>query len=139
MEKCNVWCVSRVQLMDKAITNLHGIMNVVNSAPQTMIHNDCNPRNMCLRFPKPTLSDLGGDSNEKLQKSNECSLPYADCRMLCLYDWELATIDVPQHDVAEFLSFVLQPSTPLSTWLELVDFYRKHLQFYSRVDYPLDK
>lgn len=122
--------------MDKAIKNLRGIMTVVNSAPQTMIHNDCNPRNMCLRFPKSIPFDFCGDSNEKLQK---CTLPYSDCRILCLYDWELATIDVPQRDIAEFLSFVLQPSTPLNTWLELVDFYREHLQFYSGVYYPLDK
>ena len=124
--------------MDKAISGLQEIMTSVNSAPQTMIHNDCNPRNMCLRLPK-VVSSLDRDSKDKLQIPNDRSLPYYDLRIVCLYDWELTTIDVPQHDVAEFLSFVLQPSTPLSMWLELLDFYREHLQFYSGVEYPLDK
>lgn len=51
--------------------------------PRTLIHNDFNPRNICLR------QDL----------------------TLCAYDWELATINLPQHDVAELLCFVLTPST----------------------------
>ena len=49
---------------------------------RTLIHNDFNPRNICLR---PT--------NEGLT--------------LCAYDWELATLGLPQHDLAEFLIFVL--------------------------------
>ena len=28
---------------------------------------------------------------------------------LCLYDWELATLGLPQHDLAELLCFVLGP------------------------------
>ena len=62
--------------------------------------------------------------------------PFADPRTLCIYDWELATADVPQHDVAEFLAFTLQPSTPLTTRLELVEFYWQHLQYYSGREYP---
>jgi hydroxymethylglutaryl-CoA reductase (NADPH) len=54
------------------------------TAPRTLIHNDFNPRNICLRQTPsgPTL---------------------------CAYDWELATIGAPQRDLAEFLSFVLSP------------------------------
>ena len=127
--------------MDSAITNLQEVMTVVNSAPQTMTHNDCNPRNICLRLPHAISSDLDGDTQgaTTLQVPNEQIVPYSDPRITCLYDWELATIDVPQHDLAEFLSFVLQPSTPLATWLEFMDFYRQHLQFYSGVEYPKDK
>jgi len=62
--------------------------------------------------------------------------PYADPRTLCIYDWELATVDVPQHDLAEFLAFTLQPTTPLKTWLELMEFYQQHLQYYSGIEYP---
>ena len=62
--------------------------------------------------------------------------PFADLRTLCIYDWELATVNVPQHDVAEFLAFTLQPSTPLTTRLELVEFYWQHLQYYSGREYP---
>lgn len=66
-------------------------------------------------------------------------LPYADPRTLCMYDWELATVDVPQHDLAEFLAFTLQPLTPLKTWLELVEFYRQHLLYYSAIQYPQEQ
>ena len=65
--------------------------------------------------------------------------PYADPRTMCMYDWELATVDVPQHDLAEFLAFTLQPSTPLKTWLELMEFYRQHLQYYSGKECPWDQ
>lgn len=122
--------------MNNAITNLQGIMTAVNSAPLTMTHNDCNPRNICLRLP---LVDGDTKATAISSSSSEQTIPYSDHRIMCLYDWELATIDVPQHDVAEFLSFVLQPSTPLATWLELINFYRQHLQFYSGVEYPMDK
>jgi thioester reductase-like protein len=50
--------------------------------PRTLIHNDFNPRNICLR-----------DDGARLR--------------LCAYDWELAAIGVPQHDLAELLCFVL--------------------------------
>jgi hypothetical protein len=50
--------------------------------PRTLIHNDFNPRNMGLR---------AGSSGP----------------VLCAYDWELATVGVPQHDLAELLCFVL--------------------------------
>lgn len=127
--------------MDNAITNLQEIMTVLNSAHQTMTHNDCNPRNICLRLPHSISSGVDGDTKgaASLLTSDEQTIPYPDPRIMCLYDWELATIDVPQHDVAEFLSFVLQPSTPLATWLELMNFYRQHLQFYSGVEYPMEK
>ena len=54
------------------------------SGPRTLIHNDFNPRNVALR--------RDGDGFR-----------------LCAYDWELATVGAPQHDLAEFLCFVLQP------------------------------
>jgi thioester reductase-like protein len=50
--------------------------------PQTLIHNDFNPRNICLR-------DRDGRP------------------ALCAFDWELATIGAPVRDLAEFLCFVL--------------------------------
>jgi aminoglycoside phosphotransferase (APT) family kinase protein len=50
--------------------------------PRTLIHNDFNPRNITFRR----------DGNEV---------------RLCVYDWELATLGVPQHDLAELLCFVL--------------------------------
>jgi hypothetical protein len=49
--------------------------------PRTLVHNDFNPRNLGLR---------------------------ADGRLVA-YDWELATFDVPQRDLAELLAFTLTP------------------------------
>jgi hydroxymethylglutaryl-CoA reductase (NADPH) len=50
--------------------------------PRTLVHNDFNPRNIALR---------------------------RDGRLVA-YDWELATVGVPQRDLAELLAFVLPPS-----------------------------
>jgi hydroxymethylglutaryl-CoA reductase (NADPH) len=50
--------------------------------PRTLIHNDFNPRNIALRRD-------------------------ADGPRLCAYDWELATVGLPQHDLAELLCFTL--------------------------------
>ncbi len=52
------------------------------SVQKTIIHNDCNPRNIAIRNNgKPVI-----------------------------YDWELAVIDFPQRDIVEFLSFTLLPN-----------------------------
>ncbi|WP_067498987.1 phosphotransferase [Actinoplanes sp. TFC3] len=48
--------------------------------PQTVVHNDFNPRNVVVPGER-----------------------------VIAYDWELATIDVPQRDVAELLAFTLGP------------------------------
>ncbi|MES2766634.1 MAG: phosphotransferase [Bacteroidota bacterium] len=49
---------------------------------QTIIHNDCNPRNTAIR----------ADGTP------------------CFYDWELAVINIPHRDIVEFLSFALPES-----------------------------
>jgi aminoglycoside/choline kinase family phosphotransferase len=54
---------------------------LLDAAPQTLIHNDFNPRNLCLR-------------------------PVEDGWRLCAFDWELAAIGTPMRDLAEFLCFV---------------------------------
>ena len=62
----------------------------------TLIHNDFNPRNVCLRTTGSGFR-------------------------LCAYDWELATVGAPQRDLAEFLCFVLTPDTgdaDIDRWLE---------------------
>jgi hypothetical protein len=47
---------------------------------------------------------------------------------LCAYDWELATIHVPQYDVAEFLSFVLPAEAPIEERHGYVEYYRLELE-----------
>ena len=71
--------------------------------PRTLIHNDFNPRNIALR------ADPGG-------------------LRLCAYDWELATLQVPQHDLAELLCFVLPPSASPEEVRHYVEFHRRELE-----------
>lgn len=75
------WCGPDVgRLQAQIIADLAQWWKQLHRLPRTLIHNDFNPRNMVLRKP-------GGKSR------------------LCVYDWELATLGVPQHDLAEFLCF----------------------------------
>jgi aminoglycoside phosphotransferase (APT) family kinase protein len=68
----------------------------IEAGPQALVHNDFNPRNICLRERAGALS-------------------------LCAYDWELATLSTPQRDLAELLCFVL-PATArgadIDGWIE---------------------
>ena len=79
--------------------------------PRTLIHNDFNPRNICLR--------RDGDGYR-----------------LCAYDWELATLHVPQHDLAELLSFVLQPDADEGEVRHYVELHRQELEAASGVALP---
>ncbi len=54
----------------------------IEAMPRTLIHNDFNPRNIAFRREPDGLR-------------------------LCTYDWELATLHLPQHDLAELLIFTL--------------------------------
>jgi len=68
--------------------------------PRTLIHNDFNPRNLALR-------------------------DVADGPRLCAYDWELATIHVPQRDAAELLAFVLAPDATAAEVMHYVETHRR--------------
>lgn len=70
--------------------------------PQTLIHNDFNPRNLAFRREGSQLR-------------------------LCAYDWELAAFDVPQHDLAELLCFVLKPSDFADVVGKYIDMHRIEL------------
>jgi thioester reductase-like protein len=71
------------------------------AAPQTLIHNDFNPRNVCLR---------------------------RSTSRLIAYDWELATIGAPQRDLAELLCFVLTPEATFCDVQGWIDYYRVTLE-----------
>jgi thioester reductase-like protein len=80
----------------KLIDSIEEWQPVVDASPQALIHNDFNPRNIC-------LSDRAGGLT------------------LCVYDWELATLGAPQRDLAELLCFVLPPRAADATiecWIE---------------------
>ena len=68
----------------------------LDAAPHTLIHNDFNPRNVCLRGA-------------------------AGAWRLCAYDWELAAIGTPMRDLAEFLCFVSPPDIGRESIDALID------------------
>ena len=72
----------RVRTLRTAIAQIPSYWAALEQMPRTLIHNDLNPRNTCFK--------AGPDGPR-----------------LCAYDWELATWHVPQYDVVELLSFVL--------------------------------
>jgi len=72
------------------------------AAPGSLIHNDCNPRNLCLRE-----TDIG--------------------YQLVLYDWELARCHVPQHDMVEFLAFALPADSRPEVREDWARWYREAL------------
>jgi NADP-dependent 3-hydroxy-3-methylglutaryl-CoA reductase len=98
-----VFTPSRVALLSKGIQRMAVLWREIEASPRTLIHNDFNLRNVCLRR-------TGNDFR------------------LCAYDWELATVHLPQRDVCEFLSFVLPPGTPRAVRLGYVDGYRHALE-----------
>jgi NADP-dependent 3-hydroxy-3-methylglutaryl-CoA reductase len=66
--------------IEKSIAELGLWWPELEAMPRTLVHNDFNPRNIALR---------------------------ADGLRLVAYDWELATIHVPQRDLAELLAFTM--------------------------------
>jgi aminoglycoside phosphotransferase (APT) family kinase protein len=75
----------------------------IETMPRTLIHNDFNPRNIALRKdgPEPRL---------------------------CAYDWELATLHLPQHDLAELLCFVLNPEATAEEVSHYLEVHRRALE-----------
>lgn len=98
-----LWTKEVSLICQRIIDNISWIWHGLEEAPRTLVHNDFNPRNVCLRkFP------------EGLR--------------LCAYDWEMATIHVPQHDVAEFLSFTLPSTVTVEERHNYVNYYREQLE-----------
>jgi hypothetical protein len=75
--------------------NVEGWWGELQAQPRTLIHNDFNSRNLAFR--------QNGTRNA------------------CAFDWELARIGAPQHDLAELLCFVFPQGAgrgELAYWLE---------------------
>jgi hypothetical protein len=80
----------------KLVDSMDEWQPLLDEGPQALIHNDFNPRNICLRDRDGALS-------------------------LCAYDWELATLGAPQRDLAELLCFVLPDTATdaaIDYWIE---------------------
>ena len=73
------------------------------AVPRTLIHNDCNPRNVALLRRNGTLR-------------------------MAAYDWELATLGAPQRDLAELLCFVLPPQVEDDVVDRLIEHHRLALE-----------
>lgn len=71
--------------------------------PRTLVHNDFNSRNIALRRPAAGETEF----------------------TLVAYDWELATIHVPQRDLVELLAYVLTPQADAETVARLVEYHRR--------------
>jgi thiamine kinase-like enzyme len=82
----------------------------IDAMPKTLIHNDFNPRNIAFR-----------------QHSKTGALS------LCAYDWELATIHLPQHDLAELLVFTLEPDFKIDDVELYIEQHRIELQTLSGI------
>ena len=76
---------SHLETQHRLLDSLDRWWPEIEALPRTLIHNDFNPRNIFFR-------------------TEEGAPP-----RLCAYDWELATLHLPQHDLAELLAFVLPP------------------------------
>ncbi|MES2179652.1 MAG: thioester reductase domain-containing protein [Gemmatimonadota bacterium] len=72
-----------------------GWADALTALPRTLIHNDFNPRNVAIRHErKPRL---------------------------CVFDWELATLGLPQRDLAELLCWTLSADASradVAVWVE---------------------
>ena len=68
---------------------------------ETVIHNDFNSRNVAIR------------------KNGQP----------CIYDWELAVVNVPHRDVVEFLSFVMPEQFEKKVFFEYLAFHRQECTF----------
>jgi thioester reductase-like protein len=98
------WIGPEIQAVQRRlIERLSEFQQVRESMPQTLIHNDFNPRNLGFRHFGRELS-------------------------LCLYDWELATSDLPQHDLAELLCFVIGTDFQQADLLRYIEMHRMSLQ-----------
>ncbi len=79
----------------------------IEKMPKTLIYNDLTLKNIALK-------------NEKDKKS------------ILLFDWDLATIHLPQRDICEFLSYALPLDFKEQQFLDYVELQWKQLTAYSK-------
>jgi thiamine kinase-like enzyme len=96
------------------LDHLSDRIDEMNAFPMTLTHNDFNCRNICLR-----------DETEEIR--------------LVVYDWELACYQNPQHDVIEFLAYVLPEKTSKATIDEYAEYYRSRLEEKTGLSFSKDE
>lgn len=115
LEYSDVYTDARVRSLLAWLRDLRAHLQALETAPRTLVHNDFNPRNLALR-------PLEGGG-----------------RRLCAFDWELATLHVPQRDVCEFLAWVVPPGEGQETRRRFVAHYRTRLEAHSGLALPRDE
>ena len=94
---------SRLERQRQLIASIGEWWPRLEQLPRTLIHNDFNPRNIALRESHGELT-------------------------LCAYDWELATLHLPQHDLAELLAFVMPADAPEEDVEYFLEVHRRSLE-----------
>jgi aminoglycoside phosphotransferase (APT) family kinase protein len=112
----DIYTDARVKPMLRWLRDVRTHWEALGTAPLTLVHNDFNTRNVCLR--------AAGERGPA---------------RLCVFDWELATIHAPQRDVCELLAWVLPPSEPMETRDRFVEYFRGRLEAHSGRALPKDE
>ncbi len=95
--------------MDELFQDIENVIELWKQSPpnkfskQTLVHNDYNSRNVAVR------------------KNGE----------ICIYDWELAMINIPQRDIFEFLAFTLEEYFNKE---ELLFILKKHFELIGEIN-----
>ena len=87
----------------KIITRMDSWIPQYCGLPATLIHNDFNPRNIAFENGENTPRAV-------------------------VYDWELASIDIPQRDIAELLCFVLSSDATFSQIKRYINLHRHEME-----------
>ncbi len=98
-----------LELFMARIDSLSDWWKAMEALPKTLVHNDFNPRNIAFRQTDDGLR-------------------------LCAFDWELATIHLPQRDVVELLAFVLNDDVTRDQIVSFVKYHRQALERYTGID-----
>ena len=86
----------------RAVKSIPRWWSELDSMPKTLVHNDFSPRNLGFRREQGKLR-------------------------LCAYDWEMATIHIPQRDLVELLAFVLDDTASAEEVERYVELHRQSL------------
>jgi acyl carrier protein len=110
LKRSTPWSDRRLRLAhERAIMNLSKWSHALESGGQTLIHNDFNPRNFVLRRLPGGLE-------------------------LCAFDWEFATMGLPQRDLVECLAFMLPENASRAAIASRVEQHRLALERESGIE-----